>query len=80
MSSALRSVGLLDILSRSPAGPQKLTCLHLARSAKRHARLGHLAMKFAPKIDLISNYRSRGRNLKKPIPNICVEKNGDILA
>jgi hypothetical protein len=54
MSTALRSVGLLDILLSMPAGPQKLTYLHLARSAKHHARLRRLATKSGEKCGLAS--------------------------
>jgi hypothetical protein len=53
MSTVLRLVGLLDILSSMPPGPQKLTYLHLARSAKHHARLRRLATKTGEKCGLI---------------------------
>jgi hypothetical protein len=43
MSTALHFFGLLDVLSSTPPGPQKITYLHLARIAKHHACLRRLA-------------------------------------
>jgi len=46
MSAALRSVGLLDVLSSTPAGP-------LGRAPGTHARLRRLATKPGEKSGLI---------------------------
>jgi hypothetical protein len=50
MSTALRSVGLLDILSSMPAGPLEIYIFTLG--AKHHARLRRLATKSVEKCGL----------------------------
>jgi hypothetical protein len=52
MPTALRSVGLLDILSSMPAGPSEISIFTLG--AKHHAHLHRLATKPGEKCGLIS--------------------------